>query len=280
MADLGNQLINQSYQNLLQITSSNAVQKGNGQAVNALAITSSTTSGVAPAITGNTNNRVLTATGGETINGEANLTFNGSDLTVAGNVNSGNTVDTVNLTVNGYVNTNLTPTDNSFSQTLGESTRTWNQVHVGTSDGSKTAFFGEDLGNNPSKLFIRTDSDLEIRAQQGLTLTGTANIATIASNNTLTNNGSITTPSLTSTDLANTNSASFGGSFTPTARIHVSGSGNNRIRIQSNPINEASLDFKTDNTANDFGLRIVREAGTMVIVQLGIREQELFILLH
>ncbi len=64
------------------------------------------------------------------------------------------------------------------------------------------------------------------------------------------------------TNLTNTNSASFGGNFTPTARVHVSGSGDNRIRIQSNPTNEASLDFKTDNTANDFGLRIVREAGT------------------
>ena len=82
MADLGPQLIKNSYQDLLQITSSNAVQKGNGQAVTALAITSSTTAGVAPAITGNTNNRVLTATGGETINAESNLTFDGSILDI------------------------------------------------------------------------------------------------------------------------------------------------------------------------------------------------------
>jgi hypothetical protein len=48
------------------------------------------------AITNNTNNRVLTATGGGTINGEGNLTFDGTTLTV-----TGNQVLTGNLTVQG-----------------------------------------------------------------------------------------------------------------------------------------------------------------------------------
>ena len=39
-----------------------------------------------PSISGNTNNRVLTATGGSSINGEANLTFNGSCLYSSGGV--------------------------------------------------------------------------------------------------------------------------------------------------------------------------------------------------
>jgi len=231
MPNLGPQFINQSYQDLLQITSSNAVQKGDGTSVSSLAITSSTTSGVAPAIVGNTNNRVLTATGGETINGEANLTFDGVVLGVGG------TVDTTTLAVNGYVNTNLSPADATFDKTLGESTHTWNQVHVGTNNGSRAAFFGEDLTDNPGKLYIKTDgSDLTIRAQNGIIFQGDASIPTIYNDN-LTNNSSITTPSLTSTNLANTNSASFGSGFTPTARVHISGASNSNLLRIGSPTN-------------------------------------------
>ena len=234
MANLGSQLINQSYQDLLQITSSNAVQKGDGTSVSSLAITSSTTSGVAPAITGNTNNRVLTATGGETINGESNLTFDGTDLSVAGNIIS-TTIDTQQLAVNGYVATNLSPTDATFDKTLGQSDRTWNQVYVGTNDGSKTAFFGEDLLNNPGELFIRTDgSELKIRAQGGIGFEGNTTIPSLY-NDTLNNNVSISTPSLISTNLVNTNSASFGSGFTPTARVHISGASNSNLLRVSSP---------------------------------------------
>jgi hypothetical protein len=52
------------------------------------------------------------------------------------------------------------------------------------------------------------------------------------------------------------------GTTSPSELLHISNSGNTRIKIQSNPTNEASLDLKTDSTTNDFGLRIVREAGT------------------
>jgi len=48
------------------------------------------------AITNDTDNRVLTATGGGTINGEGNLTFDGTTLTV-----TGNEIITGNLTVQG-----------------------------------------------------------------------------------------------------------------------------------------------------------------------------------
>jgi hypothetical protein len=54
------------------------------------------TNNITNAITNNTDNRVLTATGGGTINGESNLTFDGTTLTV-----TGNTVITSNLTVQG-----------------------------------------------------------------------------------------------------------------------------------------------------------------------------------
>jgi trimeric autotransporter adhesin len=53
-------------------------------------------SSIANNVTNNTDNRVLTATGGGTINGEGNLTFDGTTLTV-----TGNEVITGNLTVQG-----------------------------------------------------------------------------------------------------------------------------------------------------------------------------------
>jgi len=49
--------------------------------------TATTASNITPAITNNVDNRILTATGGGTINGESNLTFNGTDLTLNGNLN-------------------------------------------------------------------------------------------------------------------------------------------------------------------------------------------------
>jgi len=52
------------------------------------------------AITNNTDNRVLTATGGGTINGEANLTFDGTTLTL-----TGNQIISGDLTVNGTTTT-------------------------------------------------------------------------------------------------------------------------------------------------------------------------------
>ena len=51
---------------------------------------------ISSAIAGNTDNRVLTATGGGTINGEGNLTFDGTTLTV-----TGNEIITGNLIVQG-----------------------------------------------------------------------------------------------------------------------------------------------------------------------------------
>jgi len=55
-----------------------------------------TVGSIANNVTNNTDNRVLTATGGGSINGESNLTFDGTTLTV-----TGNEVITGNLTVQG-----------------------------------------------------------------------------------------------------------------------------------------------------------------------------------
>jgi len=83
-----------------------------------------TVSSIANNVTNNTDNRVLTATGGGTINGEGNLTFDGTTLTV-----TGNEVITGNLTVQGTASfqntTNLEVSDRfvlfaSGSNTAGD----------------------------------------------------------------------------------------------------------------------------------------------------------------
>jgi hypothetical protein len=85
----------------------------------------STVGSISSNVTNNTDNYILTATGGGNINGESNLTFNGSLLTV-----SGNTLITGDLTVAGtasFTNTdNLNIRDkfiliNSGSSTLADS---------------------------------------------------------------------------------------------------------------------------------------------------------------
>jgi hypothetical protein len=111
--------------------SSNAVLTGSllgtsSYATQALtASNANTASNIGPAITNNTNNYLLTATGGGSVNGESNLTFDGSLLTV-----SGNATITGDLTVAGtasFTNTdNLNIKDkfiliNSGSATLADS---------------------------------------------------------------------------------------------------------------------------------------------------------------
>ena len=83
--------------------------------------TAQTTSNIAPAITNNTNNYVLTANGDGTINGEANLQFTGTTLTV-----TGNEVITGNLTVQGTASfqqtTNLEVADRFILLASGSNT--------------------------------------------------------------------------------------------------------------------------------------------------------------
>jgi hypothetical protein len=103
--------------NTLTVTSSYA-----NQALSASFATS--VNNLTNAITNNADNRVLTATGGGTINGEGNLTFDGTTLTV-----TGNEVITGNLTVQGTASfqntTNLEVSDRfvlfaSGSNTAGD----------------------------------------------------------------------------------------------------------------------------------------------------------------
>jgi len=78
----------------------------------ASAISASGTSNVS--ISNNTNNNVITATGTDTLNGESNLTFDGSTLGVTGAL----TV-TGNATINGTLHTKFTSSDTDINALIG-----------------------------------------------------------------------------------------------------------------------------------------------------------------
>lgn len=84
------------------------------------ATSAATASNIFPAITNNTDNRVLTATGNGIINGETNLTFDGSTLQVTGNA-----IVTGDLTVSGtttFINTTNTYIKDQFVEIASGST--------------------------------------------------------------------------------------------------------------------------------------------------------------
>lgn len=100
-----------SYASNIPVTSSYALSALSAS-YSLTSTTAATSSYIAAAITNNTDNRVLTATGGGSINGETNLTFDGSTLQVTGDA-----VVTGNLTVSGtatFINTTNTYIKDQF----------------------------------------------------------------------------------------------------------------------------------------------------------------------
>ena len=103
---------------------------------------------VSNAITNNTNNYILTATGGGSINGESNLTFDGSTLTIGGSANI-----TGNLTVAGtasfYNQTTLEVADKFIILASGSTSLTDGGIIIaagGTGQNiSGSAFFLESI---------------------------------------------------------------------------------------------------------------------------------------
>lgn len=92
-----------SYTSSLNSTTSSFVRNSQTSSMSVASASQATTASVASRVTSisdnvtnNTDNRVLTATGGGTINGETNLTFNGSTLTL-----TGDQIITGDLTVQG-----------------------------------------------------------------------------------------------------------------------------------------------------------------------------------
>lgn len=115
------------------------------------AITAATASNIGPAIINNTNNYILTATGNGSINGEQNLTFDGSILSVTGSENiSGNiSVD------GGSINTNAS----SFNIAALASVSIINLGHSSTQTNIPgNAVVGGDLTVNGTTTFINTQN--------------------------------------------------------------------------------------------------------------------------
>ena len=127
--------------NTLTVTSSFAVSSS-------FALSSSlanTVSSIANNVTNNTDNRVLTATGGGTINGEGNLTFDGTTLTV-----TGNEVISGNLTVLGTASfqntTNLEVADRFILLASGSNTAGDGGILVQQGTQNVGELFGFDSG--------------------------------------------------------------------------------------------------------------------------------------
>ena len=127
--------------NTLTVTSSFAVSSS-------FALSSSlanTVSSIANNVTNNTDNRVLTATGGGTINGEGNLTFDGTTLTI-----TGNEVISGNLTVLGTASfqntTNLEVADRFILLASGSNTAGDGGILVQQGTQNVGELFGFDSG--------------------------------------------------------------------------------------------------------------------------------------
>jgi fibronectin-binding autotransporter adhesin len=96
---------------LSRVDSTGLTYNATTNVINGTASLALTASNITPAITNNADNRVLTANGNGTINGESNLTFDGSLLTVTGDVavNGPTSADITTTTTTATVfNTNAT----------------------------------------------------------------------------------------------------------------------------------------------------------------------------
>ena len=125
---------------------------GTYQITSSWAINALTTSNISPAITNNIDNRVVTATGGGTINGETNLTFDGSLLSVIGNISASNGVTgslfgTSSWAVSASKSINAQTASNIFPAiTNNTSTYVLTATGDGTINGnSNLTFDGNDL---------------------------------------------------------------------------------------------------------------------------------------
>jgi hypothetical protein len=87
----------QSASNAINSQTASFLPAGTYSITSSWAINARTSSNIFPAITNNTSSYVLTATGDGIINGNSNLTFNGSDVTL------GSSGGRINLPVNGYI---------------------------------------------------------------------------------------------------------------------------------------------------------------------------------
>ena len=162
-----------------------------------------TASNIFPAITNNTDNRVLTATGGGTINGEANLTFDGSTLT-----NSGATTLTGRLTANGAITTTTITASGAISSSAGLLGTTLTATGNATVGGTLSVTGGTTLTGALTASVISASGNISgstLHITGNETIGGSSTIAgtlQVTGNTTLTgdlavNGGDITTTSTT-----------------------------------------------------------------------------------
>ena len=122
------------------------------------AITDSIASPAITSYTNSGNNRLVTSVNSSTVNGEANLTFDGSLLSVSGNLSVSGAADTPTLFVkpggasfgkvginNSDLGVTLTVTDNGAAATLGLH-RTSSAFYIDGDDIGDVAFVGSALG--------------------------------------------------------------------------------------------------------------------------------------
>jgi hypothetical protein len=109
------------------------------------ATNATTASNITPAITNNADNRVLTANGNGTINGESNLTFDGSLLTVTGDV-----------AVNGATSADITTT------TTAATVFNTNATTVNIAGAGTTVTIGAGTGNTTVNNNLTVTGDLTV----------------------------------------------------------------------------------------------------------------------
>ena len=136
------------------------------------AITDSIASPAISSYTNNGDNRIITSVNSSTVNGEANLTFDGSILSVSGNLSVSGAADTPTLFVkpggasfgkvginNADLGVTLTVTDNGSPATLGLH-RTSSAFYIDGDDIGDVAFVGSALGETlsiSSKISVEAD---------------------------------------------------------------------------------------------------------------------------
>lgn len=191
-----------------------------------------TASNITPSITNNTDNRVLTATGGGTINGESNLTFDGSVLTVTGRANISTSITSSTATV-GF---GLTSALNAGQTTIrGSGVDTVGALTIQNSGGTAvfTVLNGGTTGvgeNNPSaRLHVKgsgaTSATTALRVEN----------SSAATRLTILDDG---TSAFNTSHLYVSSSGNVGiGTNLPSADLHISGASADSLLRVGSPTN-------------------------------------------